>query len=250
MHDFPVEPTADILSFYTVYMCHHIKPTSVASYLSGIQNELEPVYPNIRSICRSALVRKTLLGCKRLLKSEPTRRIPLELPHLEALVQSLGQSPSYDHLLFLAQITSGFYGLNRLGELVWPDNRKLQSYANVSMRHSVDLIIDQYSYHLPGHKSDRSFEGNRIVIQAVNATHNPVLLFKKYLQARDSLFPGRPELWLKADGSIPQRRWFIDLLHHFLPDGISGHSLRAGGALALALAGVPPDRIQDAGRWT
>ena len=33
MHDFPVEPTADTLSFFTVYMCHHIKPSSVDNYL-------------------------------------------------------------------------------------------------------------------------------------------------------------------------------------------------------------------------
>lgn len=36
MHDFPVEPTPDTLSFFTVYMSFHIKPNSVDTYLSGI----------------------------------------------------------------------------------------------------------------------------------------------------------------------------------------------------------------------
>ena len=29
LHNLPVEPNADTLSFYTVWMCHHIKPDSV-----------------------------------------------------------------------------------------------------------------------------------------------------------------------------------------------------------------------------
>ncbi|KIJ53418.1 hypothetical protein M422DRAFT_155244 [Sphaerobolus stellatus SS14] len=242
MHDFPVEPTADTLSFYTVYMCNHIKPSSVASYLSGIQSELEPFFPNIRSAHKSVLVQKTLLGCKRLRRSEPKRRKALELSDLNTL--------SHNDLLFLAQVTSGFFGLNRLGELVWPDNHQLQSYANVSMRHSVRFEEDHYSYHLPSHKSDKISEGARIVIQTVDSPYDPVRLFKKYLQSRDSFFPGRPELWLRSDGSLPQRSWFIAYLHRFFPTNISGHSLRSGGALALALAGTPPERIQDAGRWT
>jgi len=38
------------LCFYIVYMSHHIKPTLIKSYLLGICAELEPFYPNIRSI--------------------------------------------------------------------------------------------------------------------------------------------------------------------------------------------------------
>ena len=34
-HDFPIDPTPDTLSFYIVFMCHHIKPNSIKSYLSG-----------------------------------------------------------------------------------------------------------------------------------------------------------------------------------------------------------------------
>ena len=41
MHDFPVKPTAETLSFFTVYMCHYINPRSVNTYLSGIAQQLE-----------------------------------------------------------------------------------------------------------------------------------------------------------------------------------------------------------------
>ena len=36
MHDMPVNPTAKMLSFYTVYMCYHIKPDSVNTYFSDM----------------------------------------------------------------------------------------------------------------------------------------------------------------------------------------------------------------------
>ena len=38
LYNLLIEPTADTLSFYTIYMCHHIQPRSVASYLLGIYN--------------------------------------------------------------------------------------------------------------------------------------------------------------------------------------------------------------------
>jgi hypothetical protein len=66
LHDMPVKPTPDTLSFYTVYMCHHINPCSVASYLSGISQQLEPYFPAICDARRSPLVERTLKGCLRL----------------------------------------------------------------------------------------------------------------------------------------------------------------------------------------
>ena len=73
IHNFPVEPTPDTLSFFTVFMCHHIKPTLVDSYLSGICQQLEPYFPSVRSIRNSVLCKRTLAGCKRL-RGTPTIR--------------------------------------------------------------------------------------------------------------------------------------------------------------------------------
>lgn len=47
IHNFLVEPTADTLSFFTVFMCFHIKPDSVDTYLSGICQQLEPFFPDV-----------------------------------------------------------------------------------------------------------------------------------------------------------------------------------------------------------
>ena len=64
LHNFPLEPTPDTLSLFTVYLSHHIKPSSVGTYLSGICQQLEPYFPNVRSARNSALVHRTLQGCK------------------------------------------------------------------------------------------------------------------------------------------------------------------------------------------
>ncbi|KAF8808364.1 hypothetical protein BYT27DRAFT_7096972, partial [Phlegmacium glaucopus] len=47
IHNMLVEPSPETLSFFTVFMCHYINPWSVASYLSGILQQLEPYFPGV-----------------------------------------------------------------------------------------------------------------------------------------------------------------------------------------------------------
>jgi len=82
MHDFPLEPTSETLSLFTVYMSHHIKLNSVATYLSGICQQLEPYFPNVRSAWNSALVHCTLQGCRHLHAVPTSRKRALTLEDL------------------------------------------------------------------------------------------------------------------------------------------------------------------------
>jgi hypothetical protein len=70
------------------------------------------------------------------------------------------------------------------------------------------------------------------------------------LSLRDRSFPLRPELWLTENGVIPTRSWFLHFLRRHLSDNVGGQSLRAGGATALAEAGIPPHMVQAIGRWS
>ncbi|KAJ3859056.1 hypothetical protein EV359DRAFT_4670, partial [Lentinula novae-zelandiae] len=65
-HDFSIDPTTDTLSFYIIYICHFIKPKSVSSYLLGICNQLEVLYPNIRRNCAHLIVKQMLKGCRKI----------------------------------------------------------------------------------------------------------------------------------------------------------------------------------------
>lgn len=249
-HNLPIDPTPDTLSFYTVFMCHHISPRSVASYLSGIANQLEPFFPDVRVSTRGPLVSRTLRGCKKLRSVGTKRKRPLRRTELIALHPAYAASSNHDDLLFISILLTGFFGLMRLGELVSPDKIELRDPRKVIPRDSVEVLQDSFSFFLPGHKADRFFEGNRVIIQRADTADDPLSPFTRYIASRDQLFPYHQPLWLRADGSVPTRGWFMLRFRKHFPDSdVSGHSLRAGGATALAEAGIPSHIIQAIGRW-
>ena len=53
----------------------------------------------------------------------------------------------------------------RLGELVWPDKKGLQDFQKVTKQDSVELLPEGFSFFLPGHKADKFFEGNKVIVQ-------------------------------------------------------------------------------------
>jgi hypothetical protein len=169
---------------------------------------------------------------------------------IQLLVSHYAHSSSHDDFLFVSQVTSAFNALNRLGELVWPDNTAQQSYQNVPLHHSIQWYPHAFSYLLPSHKADPFFKGNGLFIQQTDPPIDTFHPFLCYIQSHDWLFPGHPALWLKADGTIPTRHWFMSRLRLLFPTDIVGQSLRSRGATALAPAGVPNDQIQAAGRWS
>ena len=208
-HDFPIDPTPDTLSFYSVYMAHHIKPASVDSYLSGICNELKPFYPDVQKNCCHHLVTRTLRGCKKLHVVPTTCKRPLSCAELAGLCTQYMSSNSHNDLLFFVILLVGFHALMHLGELVWPDKKGLQDFRKVTKRDSVELLPKEFSFFLPGHKANKFFEGNKVIVQRNSSGDNPDEPFRKYLQSRDCLFPFHPQLWLRADGSVPTCGWFI-----------------------------------------
>ena len=230
-------------------MSYFIEPRSVDNYLSGICSELENFFPDVRNIRKEALVSKTMQGCKRLRSKGVKRKAPLTPDDLITAVLTADLN-NYDNLLFIAQLVTGFNALMRLSELAWPDNRSLQDYRKLVLRQTVTVEDDTYEFHLPSHKADASFRGNRILVARENGTANPHFLFTQYLNKRDTAFPFNPELWLKSNGTQPTRKWFLENLTRLFPQNVAGQSMRSGGATALACKGTPPHLIQATGRWS
>jgi hypothetical protein len=125
IHGFPVDPTPDSISFFTVFMSRHIKPDSVDTYLSGICHQLEPYFPSVREIQKSMLCKRTLTGCKHLYGVPTKRKRALTIDDLQLVVNHYSNSESHDDLLFVSQLLTGFFGLMRLGELTAPDDKAL-----------------------------------------------------------------------------------------------------------------------------
>lgn len=249
IHDFPVDPTPDTLSFFVVFMAHHINPRSVNTYLSGVSQQLEPYFPAVREARNSPLVRRTLQGCMRMRGTATKRKRALTTTDLHRVVDYYSSSSSHDDCLFVSMLVTGFFGLLRLGEMTFPDNKSLHNWKKVTRRDTVHISNTQYEFTLPGHKADRFFEGNRIVILASRFTHSPLQHFSKYISSRDQLFPVSSPLWLMENGSVPTRSFFMAHLRLFFSREVAGQSMRAGGATALAEHGVPPSIIQACGRW-
>ena len=232
-------------------MSHHIEPRSVSTYLSGICQQLEPYFPNVRAARLSPLVERTMKGCMRLKSAATKRKRALTIPDLETILNALSCSTNHDDLLFQAMLLTGFFALMRLGELTFPNDANLHNWIKVTKRSSLTIDDDQYSFLLPSHKADRFFEGNRIIIKKKQFSNlNPLFVFRRYLASRDTSFPLSSSLWLMANGAVPTRQFFISHLCHFFNRDVAGQSMRAGGATSLAENGVPPSLIQLIGRWT
>lgn len=251
LHHRTLDPTEDTLSYYVVWLSHHIEPRSVDNYLSGIANRLEFIFPNVRATRRSPLVTRTLKGCKRRLSKPVRRKLPLRRDDLVRITHDIGTQPHYDDLLFLTMLITGFTSLQRLGELTWPDATKLQTYRKVSLRHTLSFDDKSVSYLLPRQKTDSSGTGSTILLLAdPTSPLDPRQHLLAYLSSRDTQFQHHPALWVTSTGNVPTRCWFLRRLHHFCGDQFSGHSMRAGGATALATTGMSWDLIRAAGRWS
>src|ERR1700678_4794957 len=159
LHNLPVDPTPDTLSFYVVFLSSHIDPKSVNSYLSAICRQLEPFFPEIRRNRNSVLISRTMTGCMRRFGNPVKRKTPLSHANLLFILDSMVSQPSHDNLLFAALLLTGFHALMRLGELGFRDKKILRNYRKISLRHSVSILPNQYSFFLPSHKADRFFEG-------------------------------------------------------------------------------------------
>ncbi|KAG2099602.1 uncharacterized protein F5147DRAFT_711961 [Suillus discolor] len=119
------------------------------------------------------------------------------------------------------------------------------------MRHMLVMTTTSISYILPYQKNNSLGTGMTILILANSlAVRDPLLVLKRYVAFHDSAFPFRPAPWLTSAGSVPTRGWFLRRLREHCGSRMSGHSMRAGGVTALAIAGMTPDLIQAAGCWS
>src|SRR5258707_502750 len=254
LHGFPTEPTIERLCYYIVYMLHHIKPSSIKSYLSGICAELEPFYPDIHSIRTSKLVNRTLAGCMKLYGLPAQRKHALTESDLLLIIHSTPHRALHNDLLFNAIILVGWHCLLRLGELVDNDTASLRDYRKSMSRISVkfeDTPRPRISLFLPMHKADHFSEGSMVVFEKWSSILDPVHFFKIYLQSHDQHYPHLPELWLHSDGRVPTQSWFINQIRLLFPSNdVAGHSLCSGGATALALTSTPLHCIQSASCWS
>ena len=240
------------LSFYVVFMVHHIKPCSIDNYLSGIVSQLEPHFPSVCAARNSDLVHRTMgapcntsLSLSALVSPFPGWILIMPSPSSHILWHTMTSASQAHHAPLC------IFGLLWVGKLVWPDSPDLQVHSQLTSHLSVFCDVTSFAFAVPHRKSDDHFEGSHICISASTLSPDPRGLFLQYLGYHDVNFPLHFFLWVHVDGSVPMRAWFLRCFHIAFPSSVlSGHSLHAGGATLLAAAGVLPAQIQAIGHWS
>ncbi|PBK91237.1 hypothetical protein ARMGADRAFT_882196, partial [Armillaria gallica] len=164
IHNFPIQPTIDTMSYFVIFMSAHIKPESVSSYLSGICNRLENFFPDMCKVRNSLIVSQTLKGCKRLKGSKVKHKSPLSHNDICHAIKTLSLSSDYDDCLFLVLLVTGFNGLLCLAELSMLDSKKSRNWRNIMCRTTVEGLPEGYAFFLPAYKADTTFEGDKVII--------------------------------------------------------------------------------------
>jgi hypothetical protein len=161
IHNLPSDPTPQTLSHYIAFFSQYIK--SGPKYLSGVCFYLRPFFPEFDKNCAYPLVQVTICSAKKIRADSITRKLSLQIPHLQSFADRAATSNSYDDLLFAIILFHSFYNCHHLRELVQNDNvtlfdlRKIIKYSRVFISHR------QVSYHLPYHKTDPFYEGTEII---------------------------------------------------------------------------------------
>jgi hypothetical protein len=173
MHNFPVDPMPDTLSFYAVYILSHINPRSTDSYLLGICRQLEPFFPDVCKNRHSLLIARTVKGCKRRFGVPIKRKLPLSHANLHLVLDSLS-SPTHDNFLFIWQLLTGFYALLHLGELVFPDKKRDRNYRKIALCQSVQVksvVPVKLVYYIPATAGNVYSHGQPIESVKFKSTH-------------------------------------------------------------------------------
>jgi len=248
----PLLPSIYSLRLYAAFLAHR-GIRSPAQFFSALAWEFAAQVQGWDRIRSHPLVKDAILGARKL-NAQPVKRSPPLLPTelLTFFTATLSAPHSHDDLLALTIAVVGFGALMRLGELVEPQHSDDRDERKYIKRSSARVVgSSEFHFHLPYHKADRSWRGSDVAILEENsvAGFNFIKLISLYLTSRDRLPVKSKLLFIRSNGSLAPRQWFIDRLRRFAPTS-SGHSLRAGGATYLASIGTSPDFIQRMGRWS
>ena len=246
-HSLPLDPTPQTLSRYIAYTSQFI--SSGPKYLTGARHFLKDIYPAFDANRSHALVQSTVRGSHKVRGDPIHRKLPLRTTHLQKFSEIADKTQSYDDFLFITILACAFYGCHRIGELVINNDHNLFDWRKIIKRSSIIFSTTRVQYRLPYHKADPLYHGTDVLL-IQQKTVNPVTFLRLYISKRDRIHGCRAALWLKENGSHPNRSWFNHKFFSILNHDYGGHSARAGGATFFASLGVSENVIQALGRWS
>ena len=250
------------------------EPYIISLYLTDIGNSAQspsPINSAIASISwahrmanftfdptKANIVKNTHEGLKRILAKPTKKKEPIELCHIQKMVEFYGMDKSINNLMNIRTLTMiliSYAGFLRFSELV-----------NIQLSH-LTFKLSHLQIYIPNSKTDQYRQGNSVVIARTNSPTCPVNMMELYLKLVNAYSYGNSvyvfrNLSKTKDGfkfrsmNVPMtysrvREIILEALKPFVGD-ISKyciHSLRAGGATVAANSGLADRLFKRHGRW-
>ena len=240
-----------LLELFSVSLARRVGHQTIKVYLSGVQ--LDGILRGGTALMRDMHGLKYLIrGIKRAQGSAHCRlpRVPVSTDTLRAVLAGIKRVYSgWDALMLEAAVLLAFFGMLRASEYTAPGMRR---WAPGQTLCPGDVVVNwQTSVIVVGlkvSKTDPFRCGATVRVGATGTDVCPFTAISRYLTIRG---PNGGPLFAFEDGTFLTRSHVAETLHRFAPfQDINTHSLRQGGATALAHMGVPPYVIQSLGRWS
>ena len=231
-----------------------INPSTLLSYLSALNNKHASMGLKWNHIRYDSSTLRTLNLIKRSYVHKPTKKAEIiTRSHLQ-FISNHKFPDELETLLFRAIAFIAFYDLAHLEELIQPSSNPTHNtlYINNIAIHSEanpPCVLIQ----LPMAKTRNSAFPDILVIHQTFDDLCLIKIISSYIKARLALnLRTDPQyLFSYKDGSLANKRWFLQKLNEIFPHKhLSGHGFRVGGITELILRGLPPYIVQLAGRWS
>ena len=253
LYNEPVLPaTEHSLSRFAQHLGESLKAhESILNYLSGVKT-LHILLDLPVQAFKHVMLRLTLRGMRRLNTFRSNPAPPVTVQILDDIFKLLNMQDEED-CIFWAVILIGFFLLLRKCNLV-PDTSAKFDPVKQLKRSDIQIDADHIKVTLRWTKNNQfGEEALRFALPLIEDSNLcPVTALLRVLmmvRGRDT-----DSLFRRSDGSVYSYRNLQSKLQVIsdklqLPRKLTSHSLRAGGATAAFLAGVPPEIIKIMGHW-
>ena len=238
-----------ILELFVSSLAYRLATSSIRTYLSGVQyvSNLQGYYTNISKMQR---LRYTLLGIQRVTVGtfKGHERLPMLPSHLSKFFRFLDvKFQTRDAYMLKAASSLAFFGLLRSSEYTSPGKHVWNPGHHLSVGDVSFPSHGRMGVRIKQSKTDQFREGCTVNLVRMHSHLCPVENMVEYLKVRGY---GQGPLFLFSSGTFLTRGELASLLQTGVPGaGLNTHSFRAGGATALASAGLSPLVIKQLGRW-
>ena len=252
-HEVPAFPVQAVhLALYLQHLSESVQSKAAVEEAVHALSWLHEV-AGLEAVGSVPIVQATVNGLRRVLAKPKTRKEPITVDMLKAMVESVGPDPSLTEVRLLAMCLISFAGFLRCDELI-----KLKC-SDITIN-AESMIINVASS-----KTDQYREGSSLVVARTGTETCPVSMLERYFTmgglchtSHERVFRGitktRTGEKLRKSGGLSYSRAREILLEKIKamgwdPSQFGMHSLRAGGATAAANAGVPDRLFKRHGRW-